>query len=147
MTDELGEREGSTGISNLGNKWVREQKAMRLVSCTMMLEFKVPEAELFQRIRPGCGRDNWVTKALWEVKCCSSETKPLGPSSTHKCWRSPCWWQLGERENISQVCEPSGERGEGQEDDKMARKKGRIQSLGISLGATGTAWFCVTVAK
>jgi len=24
MTDELGEREGSTGINNLGKKWVRE---------------------------------------------------------------------------------------------------------------------------
>lgn len=146
MTDELGEREGSTGISNLENKWVREQKAMRLVSCTMTLDFKVPGAELFQRIRPGCGRDNWVTKALWEVKCCNSETKPLGPSPMHKCWRSPWWWQLGEREDISQVHEAWGERGKRQE-DQMTRKKGRIESLGISLEAIGIAWFCVTVAK
>ena len=38
-------------------------------------------------------------------------------------------------------------RGKGQEDDKMARKKSRIQPLGISLGAIGIAWFCVIVAK
>lgn len=81
-------------------------------------------------------------QALWEVKCCSSETKPLGPSSMHNAEDHPGDDSWGRGKTLA-MCEPSGER-ERVRKMMQTQKKG-YSLLGISLGAIGIAWFCVTV--